>query len=1074
MESNNDLFGLTLSQMDIYLDQIKSITSQKFNIGGYIKLLDIDRDRLVAAHQILIEQYDSFGIRISANTGQPLQSISSGRNIQLPIIDFSTVPDGREKARDWVNHAFSNPFNLENSELFKSWLIRIDASESWYVGIAHHIINDGFGFINWTKRLADIYNRENLPVGLRWHDIANSDNDYLHSEKYLTDQQYWSERLHGAVGTRLMQVHSAVENESGNKTSGREIRRMTRQAYNQWVSATKEHGLTLYHLIVATMAIYFFRSENAGQVVIGIPVHNRRGSEQKDVIGVFTNITPVYLDISEHMRVLDVAVLVKEQQKQGISHNRFPLGHISQLAAGITDTRNVFDVSFNYLKVGGGVAFGEQSSELFYLSHYHDDTPLNVTVWESGGKQEIEFHFDYNFRYFNPVEAERLADRMMFLFDVCCHAIMDNVCQIPVLPESERRLAWQFAASQQEALPPDSMPFLHQLIEHQAAMTPDNVALVEPSGHRLSYFQLNRQANRLARYMRQQGVSIGEPIVLCASAGCDATVGMLAILKSGAVCVPVDLRYPTERIQHAISQSGSRFLLADTQAAGHERLNEIPHGCREIALCHSPSDEDEAQHQNINQNAVALTPDSAAYIIYTSGSTGKSKGVEVEHSAFARHILNINRCYCIDAADRCLQTASISFDAALEQLFVPLTCGASVHFIDLRMNDVDSVVSFIERRHITVADLTASYVNEFLNLYSGVRPHALLRLLIVGNECFYSAVLRRCLAVKLADRVINAYGPTETVITSMLYEVNWDDLPLGVTVPIGRAVPGNRTYIVGQHGQLNPIGSIGELLIAGESLARRYINDDVLNAGKFIIKQFIPEVNERCYATGDLVRYREDGNIEYIGRNDGQLKIRGHRVELLEIESALLDINEVKNALVNYQYDEQEHGRLVAYVVPNAEQALPVAVIKTVKSKLRSVLPDYMIPSQIIIKPQFPLLPNGKIDVRRIINTPADYEDIIFRPITPVEISLEKLWREILLMDEVDIHTSFFSLGGDSLLAIRLNAMIKDTFGISVPVELIFNYSTIHEMAMNIDLIRDQVTHHKNHIQSQFNTEGFL
>ena len=1075
MLCNNDLFELTLSQMDIYLDQIKDIASPKFNIGGYIKLRDIDIDNLAVAHRALIDCCDSFGIRIFSDARQPMQSISSKRSAQLPIVDFSTDPAGKEKALDWVNHAFSKPFDLENSELFTSWLIRVDASESWYVGIAHHIINDGFGFINWTKRLAEIYNRENSSAGLSWRDIANSDNDYLHGEKYLRDKQYWSERLHGAAAMSLKPVHSVAEHESRDKTSGRKIRHMSRQDYNQWVFAAKEHGLTLYHLIAAAIAIAFFRSENADQVAIGIPVHNRRGSEQKNVIGVFTNITPLYLDITADMRVLDVAMQVKARQKQGISHNRFPLGHISQLAAGATRQRNVFDISFNYLKVGGGVVFGERPSELFYLSHYHDDTPLNITLWESGSEQEIEFHFDYNFRYFNAVESERLADRMMFLFDTCCRAITDNVCRIAVLPESELRLIRQFAANQSTTVSPEApAAFLHQLVERQAALTPDAVALAESGGQSLSYRQLNRQANRLARYLRRQGVSSGDPVVFCAHAGCDATVGILAILKSGAVCVPVDLRYPAERIQYAIAQSGSRFLLADTQAAGYERLNEVRHGCREFALCHLPFDEDEGQYQDLHPDTVALVPGAAAYVIYTSGSTGKPKGVEVDHGAFARHILDINRCYRIDAADRCLQTASISFDAALEQLFVPLTCGASVYFADLRMSDVDSLVAFIEQRHITVADLTASYVNEFLNLYSVARSHALLRLLIVGNECFYSAVLRRCLAANLADRVINAYGPTEAVITSTLYEVKRDAPPAGVTVPIGRAVPGNRTYIVGRHGQLNPIGSIGELLIAGESLARRYINDAELTASKFFVKQFMPGVNERCYATGDLVRFRDDGNIEYIGRKDSQLKIRGHRVELLEIESALLEIDEVKNALVNYQHHEREHGRLVAYIVPKVQQSPPSTVIKTIKNRLRSTLPDYMIPAQIIVKPEFPLLPNGKTDVNRIINTPADYDDVIFRPVTPVEIKLEKMWCEVLSMKEVDIHTSFFSLGGDSLLAIRLNAVIKDVFGVSLPVELIFNYPTVHEMAMNIDLIRDRITYHENPILSQFNTEGFL
>ncbi|CDH26805.1 non-ribosomal peptide synthetase [Xenorhabdus bovienii] len=1077
MEYEECFFDLSLSQMDIYLEQIKAINSPKFNIGGYIKLYGIDRECLSVAHKRLIEQYDSFGIRISGEAGEPCQKITQERSISLPFIDFSGELNADGKATEWINNAFSQPFELINHELFKSWLIKVDKSEYWYTGIAHHIINDGFGFVNWTQRLAEIYNHQNPGAGLRWRAVVENDQDYLRSEKYLNDKCYWSGRLAEGVGEGLTQVHSVNENDGHNKTSGREIRHCSREVYDQWASLAKDHGLTFYYVVIAAIAIYTFRSENTRRVAIGIPVHNRRGAEQKDVIGVFTNITPVCLDINEQMSVLDVAVQVKAQQKQGISHNRFPMGHISRLAQGQTASRNIFDISFNYLKVGRGATFGEQpSSELCYLSHYHDDTPLNITLWQSGNEQDIAFHFDHNLRYFNAVEAGRLADRMMFFFGVCCHALTESVGQIPIMPVSELQLVQQFAMGHSgEFSRSSSCIFLHQVFEEQVVRTPDNIALVEPDGSLISYARLNQQVDRLARHLRQQGVDSGDPVVLCARAGCEATAGMLALLKSGAVCVPVDLNYPAERIRYAIAQSGCRYLLVDSRADGYEKLISMDHGCAEISL--SAADFQILEHeepQSMVPEDNVLTPDSAAYIIYTSGSTGKSRGVEVQHGAFARHILNINRCYRINAADRCLQTASISFDAALEQLFVPLSCGAAVHFIDLRNNDVDSMIAFIEQRRITVADLTASYVAEFLNICSAPRLYPLLNLLIVGNECFYSAVLRQCLATNLAHRVINAYGPTETVITSTVYEVQRDAIPEGSTVPVGKAVSGNRSWIVGPDGELVPLGCVGELYVAGENLAHRYINDEALTAEKFIIRALVPEQPERLYKTGDLVRYREDGNIEYIGRKDGQLKIRGHRVELLEIESSLLDITAVKHAVVDYQYHEQGRGQLIAYIVPKTVPDAAGELVKTVKSKLRATLPDYMIPSRIIVKPQFPQLPNGKIDIGVLIGTIDEEPADIFSPVTPAEITLAELWQQILLADAIDIHTSFFTLGGDSLLAMRLNALIKSVFSISLPVDVIFKYPTIHEMALNIELIRDRVVVTEHDIQSEFNTGGFL
>ncbi|WWE76483.1 amino acid adenylation domain-containing protein [Burkholderia gladioli] len=615
------------------------------------------------------------------------------------------------------------------------------------------------------------------------------------------------------------------------------------------------------------------------------------------------------------------------------------------------------------------------------------------------------------------------------------------VGQARLLPEAERALLLHEWNATSTPYPEDVC--LHQQFEQQVERTPDAVALVFEE-QTLSYAQLNARANQLAHELIALGVQPDSRVGICLQRSSAMVVGLLAILKAGGAYVPLDPAYPGERLAHILIDADPGIVLVDT--TGRAALGQDALDGRRLLDPNAPLPE----RPTSNPVVPGLTSRHLAYVIYTSGSTGKPKGAQNEHRALVNRLDWMQRAYALDACDRVLQKTPFGFDVSVWEFFWTLLNGATLVVAAPGIQgDPEALIALIDRQRITTAHFVPSMLNIFLGT-EGVQACTSLQRLVCSGEALPVAAIRRCQALLPAARIHNLYGPTEAAIDVTAWTCPPDYA--GSTVPIGRPIANTRIYLLDEHGQPVPLGAVGELHIGGVGVARGYLNRPELTAERFVRDPFAGDVEARMYRTGDLARYLPDGNIEYLGRNDFQVKIRGFRIELGEIEARLAEYPAVREAVV-LALGEGADKRLVAYVVAEHDEQL----IGAIRDHLAALLPDYMVPTAFVRLDALPLSPNGKLD-RRALPAPdssALARQVYEAPQGEIECALAEIWAELLGVERVGRHDSFFALGGHSLLAVRLIEQLRQR-GLGLAVRDLFQTSDLSALARRLEQQRGQ------------------
>jgi len=571
------------------------------------------------------------------------------------------------------------------------------------------------------------------------------------------------------------------------------------------------------------------------------------------------------------------------------------------------------------------------------------------------------------------------------------------------------------------------------LVEGQARRTPASVAVV-CGGERITYGELVARAGQLARRLGEIDVRPETRVALCLESSIQRVVGFLAVLQSGATCVPLDPKQPLERLAFLLADSGAAVLLTTPELA--PRLP-APHLPRLLATAPGRAPGPAPRP--------AVQPEQLAYVIYTSGSTGRPKGVAVEHRTAAKHCWTMTRVYGRMPDDRVLQFASAAFDVSIEETFTTLAAGATLILRGDELWPGEELARRVDELKLTALNLPPVVWHEWaLACEPLAAPPASLRLVIVGGEEISTEHARQWLRTRMSPvRLLNAYGPTETTVTATLYDVAAEGVTTGASVPIGRPLPGRCVRVLDSRGNAMPFGVPGELHLGGH-LARGYLGRPDLTAERFVPDPF-GEPGSRLYRTGDLARCRPDGALEFLGRVDQQVKVRGFRIELPEIELALAAQPGIEAALVLARQDRPGEKRLVAYLVRCDPRLTP----DELRRALRERLPDYMIPSAFVFLPAFPLTPSGKID-RRALPAPDAARDLAVEfvdPRTPLEEQVAAVWKTVLGTDRIGVHDSFWDLGGHSLLATKALARVRERFGIDLPLSSLFMNPRLGEFA---------------------------
>ena len=649
--------------------------------------------------------------------------------------------------------------------------------------------------------------------------------------------------------------------------------------------------------------------------------------------------------------------------------------------------------------------------------------------------------FEYNSELFRPETIKRMLGHFQNLLQAIVADPTQRVTDLSLLTESERHKILNEWNVNRVAFPDTC---IHTLFEAQVERTPDAIA-AEIQGNQLTYRELNNRANQLAHFLINNGVGPDTLIGICVQRSLRMLVGMLGVLKAGGAYVPLDPAYPADRLAFMIEDAGLSLVL--TQEC---LTSDIPAG-RATLLCLDRDWTAIAKESNENPGA-KVGPANLAYVIYTSGSTGNPKGVMIEHRSLVNFTVTAAAAYKIGPADRVLQFASLSFDLSVEEIYPALTHGATIVLrTDEMISSARDFMHYCQEWRTTILDLPTAYWHELadaLNKIDLKLPETVRLVIIGGEKAAFDRVAAWHRRVGERVRLVNTYGPTETTVAVTMCDLRRQDESLRLhTVPIGRPLANATAYLLDESLRPVPIGVLGELHIGGPGVARGYVNRPELTAEKFIPDPFSDGQDARLYKTGDLVRYRPDGNIEFLGRIDNQIKIRGFRVELEEIEQAVRSRTGVADCVVGLHEDGDGDQRLFAYVVRRQRAELTISELR---NYLKTKLPSYMVPASFELIDALPLSPSGKINRRalpapRFARTEAD--ESFLAPRTPIERLLAVEWCDVLKLERIGIHDNFFELGGHSLLAAKVVSRVRSSLEVEFGMVDLFQAPTIASLA---------------------------
>ena len=957
----------------------------------------------------------------------------------LPLIDLRSLAasDRLNEVKLWTNEEMQRPFSLLDDLPWRSCLLCLDDEEHIFLVTMHHIITDAWSLELFVRELMLLYRSycdgqpSPLPdLSIQYADYACWQRQWAESETVRRQVTYWQHQLKGPLPVLTLPAdhpRPAQRTYRGQRLAWS----IPTSLYQQLRQFSRQEGATLFMLLLTTLNILFYRYTQQEDIVIGTPVAGRLLPELEPLLGSFVNTVLLRTDLSGNPRVRELLQRVRAVALEAYDHQEVPFEKLVELLKPErhTDHNAFFQVMFVLQNVPQTIndlsMLAVEPVEVDIKTSRND---ISLVLQESA--RGLSGYVEYSADLFEASTIERMLAHYQRLLEGIVAYPEAHIAELPLLsPAEERQMLVEWNATQPAG---KAAGCIHQVIEAQAACTPDAAAVV-CEGQQLTYRTLNERANQLAHYLRRLGVGPEVRVGLCLDRSLEMMVGICAILKAGGAYVPLDPAYPPERLSFVIQDTQMPVLL--TMQSMLTLLPESP--VRVICL---DSEWEQITREPVEPLANAVKSDNLAYVIYTSGSTGQPKGVMVSHRNLLSSTLARMRYYR-EAVDRFLLLPSFAFDSSVAIIFWTFCQGGTLilprteHYPDIAY-----LAQLIAHNSVSHMLCTPSLYKPFLE-----QPYCQqllsLSVVVAGGEVCPKELVERHYELLPQARLFNEYGPTEGTVWCSVHECQ----PHGSypTVPIGAPISGTRLYVLDRWLQPVPVGVAGELHIGGAGVSRGYLNQPELTARQYVPDPFSEEVEARLYKTGDRVRYLPGGEIEFLGRVDNQIKIRGYRIEPEEIKTVLERHPAVRDVAVVAREDIPGNSRLVAYVVLREE---PSATARDLHSYLKQHLPSYMLPSSLVLMDCLPLNPNGKVGA-----LPAPEAEHSTRSFTaardPIEEVLSALWSQVLHTDQIDVFDDFFRLGGHSLLATQLAARIRTMFGLELPLQTFFSRATIAEQA---------------------------
>ena len=999
------------------------------NVARVVRLEGpLDEEAFARAVGAIVERHESLRTTLENESGEPRQRIHPPAAVPLEIDPLAGISGDREAAAlSRAAHEARRPFDLERGPLARGVLIRISADRRLFVWTMHHVISDAASVPVFLRELAALYGalvsgeRPCLPeLPVQYGDFAEWQRRTMTDETLEGPLRRALRRLEGAPPV----VELPTDRPRGARqtfTGGRLRRTLSSETGSELRAAARRHGMTLFMFLLAAFELLISRWTGSDDVVVGTPISGRKRLETENLIGLFVNMLVVRVDCSGDPTVSDFLARVRDEALDAFDRESLPF---EKLVEAIRPERllshtPVFQLMFNF---HGDLDAAPPFPGLQVSIEPIDNgaAPFDVTLTVGEDREGPIGLWSYNRDLFEAATVERMASHFENVLAGLAQGADRRLSAIELAGAAEREALRRLSAGPEpEAGDPATVA---GLFADRLRRFPDSVA-VSFGSERLTAAELDRESDRLAAALRAAGAGPERRVAVFLDRSVRLATALLAVVKSGAAFVPLDPSHPRERIDAIVADSGASLVMTDRAGEANDACPSLP-----AVLVDGPA----VPGDDLRGGSAG--PENAAYVLYTSGSTGRPKGVVVEHRSLVNLVRSMVREPGAKDSDVWLAVTPATFDIAIAEIFVPLASGAKL-VVASREDSADPSALARLLRGSRATILQATPATWAMLVADGWEGKPDLKILSGGEAL--SGELARALRGR-GRELWNLYGPTETTIWSAVGRV---EDPGPGTVPIGRPIAGTSLHVVDPRLRLVPFGVAGELAIGGEGVARGYLGRPEETRERFVPNPFGPG---RLYRTGDRVRRRADGAIDFLGRFDAQVKVRGVRVEPGEVEAALEDDPEVLGAVV-VAAGEGAERRLAAFVRAGRRVAA-----SSLRERLRRLLPEPMIPSEFVFVDAFPLTASGKVDRRALASRAPERRSTGEAPRTATETLVARTWAEILRVGEIGVDQNFFELGGHSLLATRILARLRSIFEVEIPLRVLFEQPTVAGLAGEI------------------------
>lgn len=1007
----------------------------------------LSQDALRQSIREIVARHESLRTTFMNREGQPVQIIADTSVDPLSVLSLEQLPEAQREpeALEIAQRDAEALFDLSVGPLQRTTLIRLNPELHLLQVTAHHIVTDGWSMEVFFRELSALYaafssgeGRPLDPLSVQYPDFCIWQREFLESSAASEQIASWAEHLRG-VGTLDLPIDRARPAVPTLRGAYR-TRVFPMQCLDALTAISREQGATLFMTLLAAFNVFLQRHTGQDDLSVAAPIAGRNLPELETLIGFFANTIVLRSDLSGDPTFREVLGRVRECAFDSYAHQDVPFEKIVEAlrperSLAVNPIAQVLGVLQNVppapLRLKGAKVTPLESrtqTSRFDLELHATETPdgLACTLIASSD-------------LFEDKSLERMLARFETLTESIVRTPDRRISELDLLPETERAEIFS------EWNPPSrdyaTGRLIHEFFEEQAHRNPDAIA-AEFEDRRLSYAELNGRANQLAAHLRTLGVSPGVLVGVCLDRSLEMVIALIGVLKSGGAYVPLDPEYPAERLTFMLADAQTPVLV--TASRFRSLFPEQPH----IRVCSIDEDAEEIGAQESRNPGRVASPEDPAYVIYTSGSTGKPKGVVVTHHNIDRLFAATESWFHFDEHDVWTLFHSYAFDFSVWELWGALRYGGRLVVVPGSVaRSPEAFRALLVRSGATVLNQTPSAFRPLIAQDEISTDPLTLRFVIFGGEALDPGMLRPWFERHGDDspRIVNMYGITETTVHVTYRVITREDLRQPAVSAIGRPIPDLQVYILDDRLRLCPVGVPGELYVAGAGLAAGYLNRPELTLERFVANPFDDRQGQRLYKTGDRGRYLADGQLEYLGRVDQQVKIRGHRIELGEIESVLGQHPDLREAVVVAREDDPGNRRLVAYVVGSA---MPPSTSE-LRTFLKRILPDYMVPSVFVPVERLPLTPSGKLD-RKALPAPdtkrPELQGDFVPPQTEKEKVLAGIWSQVLRMERIGIHDNFFEVGGDSILSIQIVSRANQA-GLRLAPSHLFQAQTIAELA---------------------------